>query len=97
MDGVQALVSLKQYPAKKETPVIAVSAAAVPHDIERGLAAGFEAYLTKPINVRQMIKKISDKMTPADLPSVQYSIAKICRVRSCSHAGKHVQNWQNLP
>ncbi len=97
MDGVQALGSLKQYPAKKATPVIAVSVAAVPHYIERGLAAGFEAYLTKPINVRQMIKTISDKMTPADLPSVQYSIAKFCRVRSCSHAAKHVHNWQNLP
>ena len=43
--------------------VVAVSAAAMPKDIKRGLAEGFMDYITKPIDVVQLLKFI-DKNLP---------------------------------
>ena len=60
MNGYQVLERLKQDPATAAIPVIALTAAAMPSDIERGLAAGFTHYLTKPINVRDFFATIED-------------------------------------
>jgi CheY-like chemotaxis protein len=38
--------------------VIAVSANAMPRDIERGLKAGFFRYITKPIKVNQFMEAL---------------------------------------
>ena len=43
----------------------ALSAGALPSDIERGLAAGFAAYLTKPVDVDRFLDAIDDAL-PAD-------------------------------
>ena len=51
MDGYQVLEILRIQPALKNVPVVAVSANAMPRDIELGLAAGFSHYITKPIDV----------------------------------------------
>lgn len=51
MDGYQVLKVLKDNTSLKNTNVIAVSANAMPHDIERGLSEGFTDYVTKPIEV----------------------------------------------
>lgn len=51
MDGFEVLKRLKSYPETKDIPVIALSANAIAKDINKGLNAGFAAYLTKPINV----------------------------------------------
>jgi hypothetical protein len=59
MDGVSALKKLRQADRTKSIPVIAISAAAMPHEIERGKAAGFEDYITKPIKVPEVLKAIS--------------------------------------
>ena len=42
-------------PATAHIPVVALSANAIPRDIETGLQAGFFRYLTKPINVNQFM------------------------------------------
>jgi PAS domain S-box-containing protein len=55
MSGLEALKILKSDPATWDTPVIAVSAAAMPRDVEAGLKAGFLAYLTKPFEVPDLI------------------------------------------
>ena len=39
-------------------PVVALSANAMPHDIERGLDAGFFRYLTKPIKVGEFLETL---------------------------------------
>ena len=51
ISGYQALKVLRDDPATAHIPVIALSANAMLRDIEKGLAAGFFRYLTKPIKV----------------------------------------------
>jgi CheY-like chemotaxis protein len=51
ISGVTALRILADDPATTHIPVIALSANAIPRDIEKGLQAGFFRYLTKPIKV----------------------------------------------
>ena len=51
ISGIEALKILTEDPATAHIPIIALSANAVPRDIEKGLAAGFFRYLTKPIKV----------------------------------------------
>ncbi len=52
MDGVEALTRLRAEPATAGIRVVAVTAMAMKQDRERFLAAGFDGYLEKPINVR---------------------------------------------
>jgi len=51
MDGYQLLAMLRAEPDTRDIPVIAISANAMPSDVERGRAAGFLDYLTKPIDI----------------------------------------------
>jgi len=51
ISGFTALRILSEDPATAHIPVIALSANAMPRDIEMGLEAGFFRYLTKPIKV----------------------------------------------
>ncbi len=53
MSGIEALTILREDPATAHIPVIAISANAMPHDIEKGVQAGFFRYLTKPIKVKE--------------------------------------------
>ena len=55
MSGYGALKVLRDDPATAHIPVLALSANAVPRDIEKGLEAGFFRYLTKPIRVREFM------------------------------------------
>lgn len=59
MDGYQVLSILRTIEAVKKTPVIAISANAMPKDIELGFAAGFDAYITKPIDVTLFLDEVS--------------------------------------
>jgi signal transduction histidine kinase/ActR/RegA family two-component response regulator len=54
MDGFSALAELKSDPATRNIPVVAVTANAMKRDIDRGKAAGFTDYLTKPIDIACM-------------------------------------------
>jgi signal transduction histidine kinase/CheY-like chemotaxis protein len=55
ISGIQALRILAEDPATARIPVIALSANAMPRDIEKGLEAGFFRYLTKPIKVNEFM------------------------------------------
>lgn len=54
IDGFEVLRRLRLLPGKQAVPVIAVSANAMPRDIERALAVGFNEYITKPIEIRRL-------------------------------------------
>ena len=55
ISGIQALKVLRADPATAHIPVVALSANAIPRDIEKGLEAGFFRYLTKPIKVNEFM------------------------------------------
>jgi len=55
MNGLEAMCKLRADPLTAHIPIIAVSANAVPRDIEKALHAGFLNYLTKPIKVNQFM------------------------------------------
>jgi PAS domain S-box-containing protein len=58
ISGVTALRMLAGDTATEHIPVIALSANAMPHDVEKGLAAGFFRYLTKPIKVDEFMRTL---------------------------------------
>ena len=58
ISGIQALKILRADPATAHIPVVALSANAIPRDIEKGLAAGFFRYLTKPIKVNEFMEAL---------------------------------------
>jgi two-component system cell cycle response regulator DivK len=58
MDGFAALRELRADPITKSTPVIAVTASAMERDREKILEAGFDGYMTKPIQVKEFSKEI---------------------------------------
>jgi CheY-like chemotaxis protein len=47
-------------------PVIAISANAMPHDIRKGLDAGFLSYLTKPIKVNEFMAALDEALELAE-------------------------------
>jgi len=64
MDGYEGLQSLKQNPALAAIPVVAVTANAMKGDREKGLAAGFSDYVTKPFKVGELYALL-DRWLPA--------------------------------
>ena len=58
ISGVEAMKILREDPATTHIPVLALSANAMPRDIERGLEAGFFSYLTKPIKVKEFMETL---------------------------------------
>lgn len=60
MDGYEVLQELRKREATVNTPVLAISANAMPADIEKGMAAGFDDYITKPIDVKQLLNAVEN-------------------------------------
>jgi two-component system cell cycle response regulator DivK len=58
INGVTALAQLRADAATKNMLVIAVSASVMPDDQQRIMASGFDAYITKPINVKSFIETV---------------------------------------
>ena len=62
ISGIEALKILREDPATRHIPVVAISANAMPHDIEKGLEAGFFRYLTKPVKITEFINTLDDAL-----------------------------------
>ncbi|MCP4333206.1 MAG: response regulator [Gammaproteobacteria bacterium] len=58
MNGVQALKRLRDTPETHHIPVIAVTSNSLLQDITAGLRAGFNAYITKPIKISELIRTV---------------------------------------
>jgi len=68
--GYEAMKILHSDKATACIPVIAISANAMPRDIERGLKAGFFRYITKPIKVNEFMDALSVAMELEDSPVI---------------------------
>ena len=63
IDGMEVTRRLRQMPDFKQTPIIALSAYAMKGDVERGMEAGFDDYLSKPVNTRELPKVVEDMLS----------------------------------
>jgi len=59
ISGIEVLKIIREDAATAHIPVVAISANAMPRDIEKGLAAGFFRYLTKPIKVNEFMETLN--------------------------------------
>jgi PAS domain S-box-containing protein len=58
ISGIEALKILREDPVTAHIPVVALSANAMPRDVEKGMQAGFFRYLTKPIRVNEFMNTL---------------------------------------
>ena len=77
VSGIDAMKVLHADPATAHIPIIALSANAVPRDIERGMEAGFFNYITKPIKISQFMDALDAALKFSEAASIVKS-AKEC-------------------
>lgn len=66
ISGIEAMKIIRQDPVIAHIPIVAVSANAIPSDIEKGLEAGFFRYLTKPIKVNEFMDTLAVALEHAE-------------------------------
>jgi CheY-like chemotaxis protein len=62
MDGFTALKELQKSSETEDIPVIAVSANAMPDDLQRAKDAGFKGYVKKPFQIDALIGEIDSHL-----------------------------------
>lgn len=65
LDGYQVLARLREHPAWRSLPVIAITAYAMRGDREKALEAGFDGYVTKPIEQQRVLAEMARLLRPA--------------------------------
>jgi PAS domain S-box-containing protein len=64
LDGLEITRRLRQLPEFVTTPIIALTALAMPSDRERCLQAGMNHYVTKPVNLKGFIQLVNSILHP---------------------------------
>jgi len=59
MSGLDVLAKLRAMPAKRATPVLAFTASVMPQDRSDIMAAGFDAFLSKPIDLEAFLQTVA--------------------------------------
>ena len=59
IDGIQALRQIRGQRALDATPVLAVSASVMPDEQQKIVTSGFDAFITKPIDLKQFRETVS--------------------------------------
>jgi len=62
INGITALAQIREDPAIRHIPVIAVTASAMTHDRQKIMASGFDGYQSKPINVKEFLKAVKETL-----------------------------------
>jgi two-component system cell cycle response regulator DivK len=69
IDGITAFKQLRADPVTQSIPIVAVTASVMPTDRRRILGAGFDAYITKPISVKDFlveVRSLLDRNSPGE-------------------------------
>lgn len=64
LDGFEVFKRLRSDPRTRHIPVVAVSANAMPDDLEKARLAGFDEYLTKPVDIFSMRSAVRRHLQP---------------------------------
>lgn len=75
MDGFEATEIIRKKRRYKDLPIIALTAHAIERDREKGLAAGMNAYLTKPIDKNLLLETLSQWIAISKTRSAQEELA----------------------
>ena len=62
MNGIEALAKLRSDPETKAIPVFAFTASVMPQDRKEITSAGFDGFLSKPINLKEFLETINAAM-----------------------------------
>ena len=62
IDGITALHRLRAEAETRDIPVMAVTASAMTHNRQEILAAGFDGYQSKPINVKEFVQAVQQML-----------------------------------
>jgi two-component system cell cycle response regulator DivK len=60
IDGIEAFRRIRNSPDTAHIPIVAVTASAMPEDAKKMKTAGFDGFLTKPINVKGFVQFVAD-------------------------------------
>jgi len=64
LSGLEVTKKLRQMPAFSRTPIIALTAYAMKGDREKFIRAGCNAYLSKPVNTRELLRVLGEMLSP---------------------------------
>jgi len=70
LDGFAVVRNLRENPRFASLPVVAVTAYAMQGDRERIMDAGFDGYLSKPVNSSTLVQELDRLMAPPNAQSV---------------------------
>ena len=68
IDGIEAFRQIRANPATAHVPIIAVTASAMPEETTKMMAAGFDGFLTKPLNIKEFVAAIAATLARAGAP-----------------------------
>ena len=63
MTGFEVTKKLRENPAFRHTPIIALTAYAMRGDKEKAIESGCDMYMTKPINTRELPKVVAEMLS----------------------------------
>ncbi|HEY1025186.1 MAG TPA: response regulator [Sphingobacteriaceae bacterium] len=66
MDGFETIAHIRSMPSVAEVPIIAVTARAMKGDRERCLGAGASDYVSKPVNMQELLNKMAELLKNND-------------------------------
>jgi len=62
MNGIEALKKLRASPETSPIPVLAFTASVMPQDRKEIMSAGFDGFVSKPINLKEFVASIADTL-----------------------------------
>jgi len=65
LDGFEVCRRIRSNPATKDTRILMLTARGRESEMEKGVAAGANAYMTKPFATKELMTKVAELLTPA--------------------------------